>query len=70
MTRDLLLEQGFEPLAGPYHKSEAEMLHKAIQQLKGSNTHYELFSTEEGKEIWTIPRHSFTKGKQEAESEE
>ena len=70
MIRETLLEQGFEPLAGPYHKSEAEMLHKAIQQLKGSNTHYELLSTEEGKEIWTIPRHSFTKGKQETESEE
>lgn len=70
MTQESLLEQGFECLAGPYHKSEAEMLHKAITQLKGSNTHYELLSTPEGKEIWTIPRHSFTKGKQEAESEE
>ena len=70
MNKDTLIEQGFECLAGPYHKSEAEMLHKAIQQLKGSNTHYELLSTPEGKEIWTIPRHSFTKGKQEAESEE
>ena len=70
MIRETLLEQGFEPLAGPYHKSEAEMLHKAITQLKGSNTHYELLSTPEGKEIWTIPRHSFAKGQQEAESEE
>lgn len=70
MTRDLLLEQGYEPLAGPYTKNEAEMLHRAIQQLKSSNTRYELLSTEEGKEIWTVPRHSFAKGKQEAESEE
>jgi hypothetical protein len=68
MTQEALLEQGFECLAGPYHKSEAEMLHKAITQLKGSNTHYELLSTEEGKEIWTIPKHSFAKGKFEAEA--
>lgn len=69
MTHAELTNQGYEPLAGPFAAMELDMALKEIKRLKEKNVAYELFSTQEGLEIWTIPKHSFKTSEPEAESE-
>lgn len=59
MTREQLIEQGYEPLTEPYLiPKEDEIFSKAVKQLNrhGGDIHYFLWSEDRDTvEIWTIP---------------